>query len=354
MVVALRVMQTDVLVIGAGQAGLSAAHHLRRLGLDHVVLDAEDGPGGAWRHRWPTLTMATVNGIRELPGATPPPLGSAVPAAVAVPATFADYEADQGIEVVRPVTVRRVEGFEEGFRTVSADGRDWWSRALVNATGTWNQPHLPSYPGAASFAGDQVHTKDFPGPGFFAGRRVAVIGGGISAVQHLQEILPVVADHAWFTRRPPRWRTSDFDDEAGRAAVAQVVARVEAGLPPRSVVSVTGLLRTPELDRLLADETLLPRPMFDRITPEGVGLADGSVEPFDILLWATGFRAALRHLAPLSLREPGGGITLDGTAVVRDRRLHLVGYGPSSSTIGANRAGRQAARDLARLLAVAA
>lgn len=348
------VEQTGVLVIGAGQAGLSAAHHLHRLGLEHLVLDAEDGPGGAWRHRWPTLTMATVNGIRELPGATPPPLGSAVPAAVAVPATFAAYEADQGIQVVRPVTVRRVERVGDGFRTEAADGRSWWSRALVNATGTWNQPHRPSFPGAASFAGEQLHTKDFPGPDHFAGHRVAVIGAGISAVQHLQEILPVVAGHAWFTRRPPQWRTSGFDDEAGRAAVAQVIARVEAGLPPRSVVSVTGLLRTPDLDRLVADGILSPRPMFERIVPEGVVLPDGSLETFDILLWATGFRAALRHLAPLGLREPGGGITLDGTAVVRDRRVHLVGYGPSSSTIGANRAGRQAARDLARLLSAAA
>lgn len=345
---------TDVLVIGAGQAGLSAAHHLRRLGLEHVVLDAEDGPGGAWRHRWPTLTMATVNGIRELPGATPPPLGSTVPAAVAIPATFADYEVDQGITVHRPVTVQRVDRSDAGFRTTATDGRSWWSRALVNATGTWTQPHRPFYPGSADFAGEQLHTKDFPGPGFFTGRRVAVIGGGVSAVQHLQEILPVVAHQSWFTRRPPQWRTSGFDDEAGRSAVAQVIARVEAGLPPRSVVSVTGLLRTPEIDRLLDTGVLHPRPMFERIVPDGVVLPDGSVERFDILVWATGFRAALRHLAPLGLRENGGGITMDGTAVVRDRRVHLVGYGPSSSTIGANRAGRQAARDLAALLAAAA
>lgn len=57
-----------------------------------------------------------------------------------------------------------------------------------------------------------------------------------------------------------------------------------------------------------------------------------------MILWATGFRAAIDHLAPLRLREPGGGIRLDGTRAVRDERIHLVGYGPSASTIGANRA----------------
>ena len=53
-----------VAVIGAGQAGLSAAYHLRRQGLEYVVLDGEDGPGGAWRHRWRSLRMGTVGANR--------------------------------------------------------------------------------------------------------------------------------------------------------------------------------------------------------------------------------------------------------------------------------------------------
>lgn len=47
------------------------------------------------------------------------------------------------------------------------------------------------------------------------------------------------------------------------------------------------------------------------------------------------------HLAPLRLRTPDGGIRLDGTRATDEPRLHLVGYGPSASTIGANRAGRR-------------
>ena len=69
-----------------------------------------------------------------------------------------------------------------------------------------------------------------------------------------------------------------------------------------------------------------------------------------MILWATGFRAALDHLAPLHLRAPGGGILMDGTGVVPDPRVHLVGYGPSASTVGATRAGRAAARALRRQL----
>src|SRR6202040_2330798 len=67
----------QVAVIGAGQAGLSAAYHLHRRGLQYVVLDGEDGPGGAWRHRWRSLRMATVNGIFDLPGLPKPPVDPA-------------------------------------------------------------------------------------------------------------------------------------------------------------------------------------------------------------------------------------------------------------------------------------
>lgn len=77
---------------------------------------------------------------------------------------------------------------------------------------------------------------------------------------------------------------------------------------------------------------------------------DGRVVDADVILWATGFRPAVEHLAPLKLREPGGGIRAEDTRAVRDGRVHLVGYGPSASTIGANRAGRAAVRSVMRLL----
>jgi NADH dehydrogenase FAD-containing subunit len=96
-------------------------------------------------------------------------------------------------------------------------------------------------------------------------------------------------------------------------------------------------------------------PIFDRITPGGVAwdATDGEQGRFvaaDVILWATGFRAEVTHLAPLHLRARGGGIRMAGTHVAGEPRVHLVGYGPSASTIGANRAGQAAARDLRRLL----
>ncbi|RKT52910.1 cation diffusion facilitator CzcD-associated flavoprotein CzcO [Saccharothrix australiensis] len=338
----------DVVVIGAGQAGLSAAYFLGRAGLDHVVLDAEEGPGGAWRHRWPTLRMATVHGIHDLPGMPFDPPDPAARANEALPAYFADFERRNGIAVRRPVRVRAVRD-DGGLLAVETDRGVLRARALVNATGTWTRPFWPRYPGQELFRGRQLHSSQYRGPEEFAGGHVVVVGGGTSAVQQLLEIAGT-ATTTWVTRREPVFRDEPFTPEVGRAAVALVEDRVRAGLPPRSVVDVTGLSLTPAVRAALADGTLDRRPVFDRITEDGVVWADGAAVRADAILWATGFRAALDHLAPLRLRGPGGGIRLDGTRVVADPRVHLVGYGPSASTVGATRAGRAAARELRDLL----
>ncbi|KJL27652.1 putative oxidoreductase CzcO [Microbacterium oxydans] len=342
----------DSIVIGAGQAGLSASYHLSRLGISHVVLDADDEPGGAWRHRWDALTMRDVHGVAELPGDTAPPRDGAR-ANVAVPAYFAAYERAHRLPMVRPVAVDRVDD-DDGILVVRAGDRHWRTRTLVNATGTWTHPFLPHYPGMETFLGEQLHTVDYPGPAHFLGKRVLVVGGGASAVQFIGALAPLT-ETLWATRREPVWRNDDFTPEAGAAAVALVEQRVAQGLPPQSVVSVTGLMLRPqerEAERLGAYDAR--RPMFARIEPDGVRWADGSFERVDVILWATGFRPAIGHLAPLHLRSAAGGIQLDrdgrGTTAVKDPRIQLVGYGPSASTIGANRAGRSAAKGVQRAL----
>lgn len=342
----------DVVVIGAGQAGLSSAYFLRRSGFDFVVLDANPGPGGAWRHRWPTLRMATVHGIFDLPGLRFDQPSPDQPAAEALPAYFAAFEREYDLTVHRPVRVTAVRyGPDHRLLVESDTGSDtetYAARAVVNATGTWTRPFWPHYPGR--FSGRQLHTVDYRGPAEFAGQRVVVVGGGSSAVQLLTEIAEVARDTAWVTRRPPVFRDGPFTEDHGRQIVARVDERVRAGLPPESVVSVTELPRTPELERARATGVLRRRPMFDRLTEHGVAWADGTTWDADVILWCTGWRAALDHLAPLELRSPGGGIMMDGTRVVAEPRLHLVGYGPSASTVGANRAGRAAVRELRQLL----
>ncbi|MFC1434465.1 FAD-dependent oxidoreductase [Streptacidiphilus sp. N1-3] len=348
------VVDVDVVVVGAGQAGLSAAFHLRRRGFEpgegFVVLDADDSPGGAWAHRPPTLTMAAVHGFHELPGMPLPPFAAQRPARDALPEYFAAYERAHDLRVRRPVHVRAVREAGDGRLLVESDAGRWTTRALINATGTWTRPFLPYYPGAELFRGRQLHSSEYGGPAEFAGQRVLVVGGGASAIQILAETAEV-ARTLWATRRPPRFREAAFTPEIGREAVAMVARRVRAGLPSASVVSVTGLPPTPALLRARELGALERLPMFERLTADGAVWPDGHVEQLDAVVWATGFRPEIAHLAPLGLRAPGGGIQLDGTAAVADRRVHLVGYGPSASTVGANRAGRAAAVAVDRMLA---
>jgi cation diffusion facilitator CzcD-associated flavoprotein CzcO len=329
------------MVIGAGQAGLSSAYFLRRAGMDFAVLDANPAPGGAWQHRWPSLRMATVHGIFDLPGMKFPPPAASEQAATAVPAYFAAYEREFDLPVYRPVTVSAVR---PGPRLlVDSSAGTWSARAVINATGTWTHPFWPHYPG--TFAGRQLHTVDYRGPAEFAGKRVLVVGGGTSAVQ-LQLEIAEVAETFWVTRRPPVFRTEPFTHEYGRDLIARVDERVRAGLPPESVVRATELMSTPEVVAAQQRGLLVRHPMFERLVPSGVAWADGTTLDVDVILWCTGWRAALDHLAPLGLRGPGGGIVMAGTRVVAEPRVHLVGYGPSASTVGANRAGRVAVREI--------
>lgn len=362
------VREVEVVVIGAGQAGLAAAFHLRRVGYvpdrDFVVLDHSPRPGGAWQFRWPTLTFDKVHGMHALPGMELTGADPLRPSSEVIGAYFERYERTFGLRVHRPVSVTAVrEGGEEpagadagkalgrGRLLVETSEGDYAGRALINATGTWDRPFWPRFPEQESFGGRQLHSSQYQGPEEFRDARVVVVGGGTSAVQQLMEISRVAAATTWVTRRPPVFRAGPFGAEQGRAAVALVEERVRQGLPPQSVVSVTGLPMTEAVRRARESGVLERLPLFARLTPTGVGWDDGRTVEADAVLYATGFRPSIDHLAPLRLREPGGGIRMDGTRALRDPRIHLVGYGPSASTIGAHRAGRAAVAGIRRLLA---
>jgi len=356
-------VKTDIAVIGAGQAGLSAAYHLRRLGFEplrhFIVFDRAPEPGGAWQFRWPSLTLSAANGIHDLPGlglAEAVDVGDgSIQAATAMKAYFAAYEERFDLRVLRPVNVKVVCDRGERLRVETNKGL-FSVRGIINATGTWEAPYIPEIPGAGRFRGRQLHTRDYRTAEEFAGQHVIVVGAGISALQLLDEVSRVTRT-TWVTRREPEFLDVPFSPELGRAAVTKVEERVRQGLPPASVVSVTGIPKSPAIEAMRARGVLTRQPMFTGITETGVRWDDGRTLDADVILWCTGFRSALDHLAPLQIRNSNGGITMTGrlaTQVAKDPRIHLVGYGPSASTIGANRAGGAAARELTSYLGMAA
>ncbi|WP_270087509.1 NAD(P)-binding domain-containing protein [Sphingobacterium sp. SYP-B4668] len=351
--------KVDVVVIGAGQAGLSAAYYLQKNGIQpgkgFVVLDDEFGPGGAWQHRWDSLTLSTVNGINDLPGMgfsdVVNTTDKKLQANIALPKYYEAYERTFGLPVIRPIRVREVSE-RNGRFIIRTNGVQFSARGLINATGTWKTPYCPKYPGWEKFQGRQLHTGEYKSAEEFEGKHVIIVGGGISAVQLLGEISKVTQT-TWVTRRPPDFRTYEFNPDLGREAVALVEKRVREGLPPDSVVSVTGLPITPAIADMLDKGVLERKPMFEEITETGVRWADGTTLDADVIFWNTGFRHSLDHLAPLKLMNDKNGIEMSGklaTQVAQDPRIHLTGYGPSASTIGANRAGRAAAKELIEFL----
>lgn len=354
-----------MVVIGAGQAGLSAAYHLRRRGFSSaledasasrsfIVLDADHNPGGAWQHRWESLHMDTVNNIFDLPGFPQPPVDPHTPSREAVPRYFAAFEQKFSLPIIRPVQVTRVrhqqEKMDSGF-IIETDAGVWLAEAVINATGTWTNPLLPHYPGQERFLGRQLHTKDYRVNTEFSGQRVAIVGGGISAIEQLEEVSRV-ATTFWYTRREPVFIEGEFMPETtGRSTIDKVTAAVESGQPSGSIVGYTGLGWSRYALAAKARGVLMRRPMFAEIEPRGVREQNGVFTLVDVILWATGFRPALTHLDPLDLRNERGGIAMRGTQVAAQQRLHLIGFGPSQSTVGANRAGRAAVDEIVHMLA---
>lgn len=366
-----------MLVIGGGQAGIASAYELRRRGFagyakgkkgrgTFAVLDAEVRPGGAWQHRWPSLTMETVNHIADLPGLPVGEFEPKVEAAQFVPTYFTDFEDAFDLPILRPAMVFDVEDAGDPEEGIDGDGvrrlrvnssiGTWLVKAVINCTGTWTRPFIPFYKGADTYRGQQFHTQSYPGAAAFRGKRVLIVGGGISALGHLDEVSQTAKSVVWATRTPPRWKDVGFVSngrgltaEIGMEIEKSVRARVEAGLRPRPVVAETGLPINDMVRAMRARGVLDRKPMFDRLDTWGAWWGD-DFEEFDAIIWATGFRAELRHLAPLKLRSKHGGVTMVRNHSKVDPRVHLVGYGPSASTVGARWAARNVVADIIKQL----
>lgn len=357
-------LTTSCVVIGAGQAGLSVAFYLRRLGLEpgeeFVVLDRGPRTGGAWQHRWEALRLGSAHRVNDLPGMDELGLSFETadhhaPAREVVADYYAQYEEHYGLQVVRPASVTRVEdlGGPLLVRFDTENGPlELAGSTIVNATGTWGSPFVPHYPGIRDFAGRHVHTADYTDATDFADQDVVVVGAGTSAIGFILELEPHARSITWATRRPPQFLDEAvLNLEAAEKAVAAQDDAARAGRALPSIVSGTGVPRTRRIHAAVDRGVLEYRPMFDVIEPDGVRWTELDVfQPAQAIVWATGFRPELRHLAPLKLREKEGGVTVASHHSERDPRVFFAGYGPAASTIGANRAGRNIARQVVATL----
>ncbi|MGG5809143.1 ArsO family NAD(P)H-dependent flavin-containing monooxygenase [Falsiroseomonas sp. CW058] len=332
----------DVVVVGGGQAGLAAGYFLRRTPLSFIILDDAAAPGGAWQHAWDSLTLFSPAQWSSLPGwPMPPPQGGGYPPRDAVVSYLAAYEARYALPVRRPVRVVAVRRDGERLLAEAADGRSWRARAVISATGTWNRPWFPDVPGRDVFQGRQVHSAQYRRPEDFAGQAVLVVGGGNSGAQIIAE-LSKVARTTWVTEREPVFLPDEVD---GRVLFERATARWQAereGRPPPEPRGGLGdIVMVPPVREARARGALTRslRP-FACLEADGAVWSDGTRVPAEAIIWCTGFRPALDHLAPLGVPGPDGRARAgsDGRAT-SEPRLWLLGYGDWTGTASATLAG---------------
>lgn len=304
---------------------------------------------------WPTLRTFSPTQYSSLPGWMMPPWtdDDGYPLARHVSEYLTRYEQRYELPVERAVRVDAVEP-ADGRLIVRTDSGRWLTIAVISATGTWSRPFLPAYPGASEFTGHQLHVTSYRGKSEYDGQRVVVVGGGNSAAQVLAEVSQV-AETTWVTLRPPRFLPDDIDGHDLFAIATRRRRDLDAGLSGGTGVMGFGdIVMVPSVREARDRGVLRAEPMFERLTADGVAWPDRSIE-VDSIIWCTGFRPALSHLAPLGLRDRSGHIATVGTRAVGDPRLHLVGYGdwtgPASATlIGVGRPARDAVAEIRTLL----
>lgn len=343
----------DVVVIGGGQAGLAVGYYLRRTELSWTILDAQEAPGGAWRHGWESLRLFSPARFSSLPGWLMPGGMDDYPTRDEVLDYLARYEERYGLPIRRPVRVRAVRRDGRRF-AIDTDRGEWHADAVVSATGSWARPCVPDVPGRERFRGIQLHSAAYRSPEGLAGKRLLVVGGGNSGAQILAE-LSLVADTTWVTLTEPTFLPDHVD---GRYLFDQATALYRAlqeGRPAPPPADLGDIVMVAPVREACERGVLRAVRPFVRMTERGVVWPDGREETVDAVVWCTGFRAALEHLRPLGVVEPDGRVRVEGTRSVREPMLWLVGYGnwtgyASATLIGVGRSARATVEEIGRAL----
>jgi len=179
----------DVVIIGAGHAGLSTSYFLQQRGIDHVVLEQAQ-VADSWRNqRWDTFTLVTPGWMNHLPGFRHPRGDNDFLPKDAVIAYLESYARSFALPVQEGRRVSAVrEAVGGGFRVELAD--DYLSsRAVVVATGAMRHPKIPSWTEKVPCDVMQIHSSEYRHPGQLAPGGVLVVGSGQSGCQIAEEAL---------------------------------------------------------------------------------------------------------------------------------------------------------------------
>ena len=313
----------EIVVVGAGSAGLATAALLRRQGPDPLVLEAGPEPGSAWRGRYNGLRLHTPRLLSGLPGRRMPRRYGRWVHRDDVISYLRDYAEAERIEVRTGVRVERIEPLGESWRVVTG-AESLQARSVIVATGYNAVPLLPDWPGRANFSGEVLHSSDYRTPEPFRGRDVLVVGAGNSGADIAQEVAdsgaartrlsvrtpPQIVRRATLgvpaqllgmaIRKLPQGWVDPVSKAIRRATIPDLAAQ---GLPRPKQGLRTAFLTTgtvPILDVGIVDAVRRGRvevvPAVTAFADGGVLLGDGSRIDPEVVIAATGFRAGLEPL----------------------------------------------------------
>lgn len=358
--------------MGGGASGLAAAAALRRRGRQPVVLE-QDEVGGTWARRYDRLALHTVRRFSGLPFQ---PLPRSYPRYVPkdlYARYLADYAERAGLDVRGGQRVERIRRDDEEWAVETARS-PWRAPAVVVATGRYNEPRRPAWPGADEFEGTLLHSLDYRSGHAFRGHRVLVVGLGNTGAEIAADLVEQGAARVAVAVRT----TPPITSREILGIPVQLFGLALHGLPPRAVDRVGRRLRRVGTGDLhpygLGDEAWGPftsrrPPVIDvgflevlkagrveilpavaALTRTGARFTDGEEQEFDAIVAATGFTTGLERL----LDEPGlldeRGFPRPGTA---PPGLFFAGYAetPRGQLFEANRGARRLAEAVDRYLA---
>lgn len=177
----------DVVVIGAGQAGLAMGHLLARQGRRFVILEAAAAAGSAWRGRWDSLTLFTPRRYSSLPGLAFPGPPDGYSTRDQVIDYLEQYAATFELPIEFNSAVRSLTR-RDGRYVVEVNDHEITADHVVVATGPFQQPRTPTFAGDLSREVFQMHSADYRAPSDVPPGRVLVVGGGNTGFQIAKEL----------------------------------------------------------------------------------------------------------------------------------------------------------------------
>ena len=226
----------EVIVIGAGVSGIYQIKRLIDLGIDAIVLEADEDLGGTWfRNRYPgarfdsesytygySFSQELLDEWHWTERFSPQPENL----------RYLNYVADK-FDLRRHMRfnarVSEMEWREESrtWHLTLADGTSLSARFVITSLGPLSIPTLPRYPGMDEFAGESFHTFSWPvEPVQLDGQRVGVIGTGATGIQIIAEIADKVGHLTVFQRRP-NWSTPLNNALISEAEMADIRRRYD-------------------------------------------------------------------------------------------------------------------------------